>query len=724
MDINSLPGIGIKPLLSLKRHYRTSIVAGVVVVLLGLPVVWIKGQSSYVAEAIFQVSPTYMKNLESDKELELQSNSQYREYVNHLSNTVTRYDVLQRALNALKAEGIDTRPPALTERKYIEQLQKTVYVRAIPDTYMVRIGTEGRDKVHLDELVNAITTSFLETTKAEQIYGSSERLNTLRETAQQLRKDVAAMEAERMHLSEKLGLTSFGDNAQNPYDALLAQTRERHAVAEIDRWRAQAAYNTFISQREIPTDFAGRSLLEMRLQDNGLQALRNEVIKRIEQLNQVIAGLEDKHPARKPAVAEIKALTQRLQEQEAEFDRKTFENFRLRLVATLQQKVQVEQEIRKTLNQLEGQATEFATRFQQAMHLTKEIKERERRLQQIQDRLNYLDTERNALGFVRLVTPALPPETPMGLGKTKLLLGVIMAAFGLALAVPIGLDMLYPRIRSVNEAEKLLEIPSAGWQIRKEDLPTRLFAEEQTRRFVATLIRNRARSERHAFAFTSVKPGGGTTSIILDATRTLTNLGARVLIVEASAFAPFVGFDDLQPGLSDFLAGKTELAALPQTYVHQDCALQVVGIGTEHSSSLKRLDRLRQAVAEWSALYDYLLFDLPPILLSADAEMLVQIIGQVFLVVEAEAVTRGEVSRAKRLLQKIDPEAVGLFVNRVPLFRGGGYMEEVIVETLTREKFGHFKGVVNWKLQWELLRARWAMRRKGKREAPGADKAS
>ncbi len=89
-----------------------------------------------------------MKNLEADKELELQSNSQYREYVNHLSNTVTRYDVLERALADLKAEGIDTRPQALTERKYIEQLQRTIYVRAIPDTYMVRIGTEDDDKAN------------------------------------------------------------------------------------------------------------------------------------------------------------------------------------------------------------------------------------------------------------------------------------------------------------------------------------------------------------------------------------------------------------------------------------------------------------------------------------------------------------------------------------------------------------------------------------------------
>jgi len=242
MDTSTLPGIGIKPLLSFKRHYRISIMVWVVVVLLGLPLVWIKGQSYYVAESIFQVSPTYMKNLESDNELQLQSNSQYREYVNHLSNTVTRYDVLQRALSELEARGIDTRPPALNERKYIELLQRTVYVRAIPDTYMVRIGIEGpdREKGHLDDLINAITHSFLETTKTEQIYGSAERLANLQESAQKLQAEIATMESERTQLSEKLGLTTFGENVLNPYDSLLAQTREKLTAAEIERWRLRS----------------------------------------------------------------------------------------------------------------------------------------------------------------------------------------------------------------------------------------------------------------------------------------------------------------------------------------------------------------------------------------------------------------------------------------------------------------------------------------------------
>ena len=180
MDTSQLPGRGIKPLLSLRKHYRISVLIWFMVVLVGLPVVWIKGQSYYAVESVFQVSPNFMKTLSTDKEVEFQSNAQYREFVNQLSTTVKRYDVLQRALKKLRDAGMNVQPKAVSERKYIEQLQKQVMVRAVADTYMVRIGLEGSQKETLDDIVNAITTAFLETTKNEQIFGSVDRLESYR----------------------------------------------------------------------------------------------------------------------------------------------------------------------------------------------------------------------------------------------------------------------------------------------------------------------------------------------------------------------------------------------------------------------------------------------------------------------------------------------------------------------------------------------------------------
>lgn len=711
MDINAQPNIGIKPLLSLRRHFRVSVIVFILVVLAGIPVAFIKGQAKYTAEAVFQVSPRYMKNLESDQEVELQSNQQYREMVNHYSKTVLRYDVLKTAIDNLKAKGIDTKPPALTHREYIELLQtKLIFVKPILDTYMVQVGIEGgkKEQPYLHELINSIMSTFLETSKVEQIYGSGVRLNVLQDTAKKLLDEVATMQSERLELGEKLGLTTFNEKFQNPYDALFADTREKYSKAQLERAQAETIYKTFITQREIPTEI-GPSLLQMRLQDLGLNTLRVEVTRRVEALSQEMGGLSEKHPARVAALAEIKFAQEKLKNQEEAFDREAFDNFKRRFEGVLNQKTLFLEESRKTLQQLESQSAEVSRIYNKAMKLTKEIQDREERVKKIMDRLGYLETESNALGFVRLVTPALPAELPTGIGKTKIMMVALLVAFMLALAVPIGIDSLDPRIRSVNEAEKLMGMQAAGWQIRREDLPTRIFSNDQTRRFASTLIRNRARHGSKSFAFTSVKAGGGTTTTVLDSAKELKKLGARVLVVEANTFAPYADFSVLQPGLTDYLSGSVGLEQLPHVYQYQDTNLEVVGIGGSRISGLQRLDLLKQAQHIWEGQYDYLLYDLPPILLGADTEMLVEALGQVFLVVEAEAVVRGEVRRAKSLLQKIDPDAVGLFVNSVPLFRGGGYMEDLILESITRDRLSKFMTMSRWKLQWLNLRTRWSL---------------
>lgn len=705
-------GVGIKPLLSLQRHYRTSILLFLLILTLGLPVVWIKGQSTYFSEAVFHVAPRYMKNLESDSEVELQSNSQYREFVNQLQNTVVRYDVLERALDLLKEKGIDTRPPALSKREYIEKLQKTLVTRAILDTYMVRVRLDGGtgDKAHLHAIVNAVMTAFLETSKAEQIYGSAERLNVLRDNDRKLRDEIDELDAKRAKLGERLGLTTFNDGVQNPFDIQLAKLREGLAQADVERKRAEAAYKAFRERGEVPSDL-GRSLEEMRLGDLGLVAQRAETFKRVAELNQRIGGLGPRHPARAPAELEIKALQDSLAHAETDFTRGTRANVDARLAGNVQQKRMIEDGIRQSVGNMEAQASEFAQVFHNAMQLTRAIHERTERTQNIRKRLNYLETESSALGFVRLVTPALPAEQPHGPGKTKLLLVLILLATGAALAAPVALDLFYNRIRSVNEAERLLGMPAAGWQIRREDLPTRLYADEQSRRFAATLMRIKTRQARHLFAFTAVKSQGGTTTAVLDTAATLSALGARVLVVEANAFSPFDGFAGDRPGLRRTLMENLNPRESVFTYAHNGASIDVIGLGSPGGEGLQRLDRLRSALDTWTGDYEYVLFDLAPVLLSADTEMLIEAIGQVFLVVPAESVTKGEIHRAKRLLQKIDPEAVGLFVNDVPLFRGSGYMEENIVETVTRGRFSDFMTASTLRLNWEVLRTAWALNR-------------
>jgi hypothetical protein len=70
----------------------------------------------------------------------------------------------------------------------------------------------------------------------------------------------------------------------------------------------------------------------------------------------------------------------------------------------------------------------------------------------------------------------------------------------------------------------------------------------------------------------------------------------------------------------------------------------------------------------------------------------------VLLVVEAGAVTRGEVQRASRLLKTIDPEAVGLVVNRVAPFTAGGYLRDLMLESVSGRRPGAVFTLPRWRL--------------------------
>ena len=124
---------------------------------------------------------------------------------------------------------------------------------------------------------------------------------------------------------------------------------------------------------------------------------------------------------------------------------------------------------------------------------------------------------------------------------------------------------------------------------------------------------------------------------------------------------------------------------------------------------------MRSAIAQWSLDYDMVLFDIAPILPSADAELLIDAIGQVFLVVEANAATKGEVAQARSQLEKIAPEAIGLIVNRVPMEVGGSELQAQMVETITGGSYNAFMSMSFLRLQLAMLRVRWSKMRFGHR---------
>jgi uncharacterized protein involved in exopolysaccharide biosynthesis len=702
-DSPSLPGRGLMPLTSLLAHWWLAIAALLLVLAGGIPLAWKKGEPRYIADASIQVAPRYMRNLREDQELDFQSNTQYRQFVEHQRKSIGRYDVLRDALASLGEQRSLWQLPTETERQAVERLRKRLVVASIPDTYLLRVSLEGSSGVGLAEVVNAVCATFIERMKTEQIYGSDERTKNLRVREEELLTLIAAKGAKRSEIAQQLSLTTFNEGTPNPYDRLVADLRAKLSDARQRRMDADAALSAFKNRGD--TNVSVRSVQDAVLNDPGLNSLKGALSSRRATLLVQKSGLKPDHPGAVAAERELAEIDRELKAQSGRLEDGVRGNLLARLQGTADQASTVERGLREELTQLEAQATGFARLFQDAMALTADLNQARAEMDKVRERVNYLGVESTSLGFLRLVNPALPPETPFGPGRKKLLLMVLMAALASAVVVPIGRDLLDRRVHTVNDAQRLMGIAPAGWQVQRSDTASQIFGDEQLRRMAGALIRSRDARQQRIFGFTGCKPGAGTTSLVLELANTLRSLGFQVLAVEANGGACDPRFASGRPGLTELLRGQAHDA---EVIAEATAALppRVAVSGGSGAVAIERLDRLGQVLKHWAGVADFVLVDMPPLLTSADAELLVSAVGQVLLVVEAGVVTKGEVQRARRLLQTIDPEAVGLVVNRISPFAGGGYLRDLMLESVSGRRAGAFFSTPRWRLWCAAFLAR------------------
>lgn len=702
-DLSTLPGRGIKPVVSLLAHPRLAIGALLLVLLAGLPMVFVLGRPYYQSSAVLQVAPRYMKNLRDDGELSFPSNTQYREFLEQQTRSVLRYDIVQDALRSLGPGQTAWRGERESERLAVDRLRELLKTRSIPDTYMIEISLETGKQAGMADLLNAIARVYVERMKGERIFGADIRRQNLERRESELLTEIQRKTAQRTDLALQLGVTSFGDNVENPYDKVLASQRSALGEAQGKRFDAEAKWNAFQTYGE--TDLSTRSVQEAVLIDPGLANLKSNLYRRRADLLTQLGGLTQQHPAHPELQAEIKAIDSEIESQRSHLQAQVLGSLQARYRTTLAQTQQVEVALAREVQAHEQKGARFAALFNQALSLSHDLEQDRKELDAIRERLNEFAAEANSFGFVRLVTPALPPEMPRGTGKTRLLLMVLLAGLLAAVVLPIAVDLVDRRLHTVNDAERVLGMTNLGWLLENADAATTLFGEDLLRRLAVSLIREQEQHGTRIFAFSAIKPGAGTSRIVLELARTLDQLGYPALALEANAFKPDAAWQGApdSPGLAQWLADSADFdAALLPASGTLPARLWVGATAGRHLDHLDRIPALAEAT---QTRFRFVLADIPPLLLSADAELLARSLQHLVLVVEAGHTHVGELRRTARQVEKLAPAAVGVVVNRVQAFAGGGYLHEMLIEYLTGHKAADYFTHPAW---LTALRARLA----------------
>ena len=364
------------PLVSIRKHFKIGLIVFVTISLLGVPVAWFKGKSYYSATAVVYVAPRVANILQENKEQEIASYQQYRQFIEQQAGTVTRYDILLAALTKMGDKRFVWQKPKESDRRAAERLQAALVSKPVNDTYLFTLTLESDKAEGLDEIVNTVVEIYIANVHDEQsVYASKERVDVLYTQRDKFQNLITDKKKRLADLSQTLSVTTFVDNAVNPYDQLLANSQLAYSEAQRARMAAEAGLLLFENPKDPKASTALDAIVaDIVYKDQGLFSLKANMYQRRSELVRLISGLDPKHPGH----AQIKKQLEVIEAEVVEATEKLTTDIKHMLLEERRSKVtltkKIEHDLLEQINTQKNNAAWFSGQYNDALTLNQDIK--------------------------------------------------------------------------------------------------------------------------------------------------------------------------------------------------------------------------------------------------------------------------------------------------------------------------------------------------------------
>lgn len=297
--------------------------------------------------------------------------------------------------------------------------------------------------------------------------------------------------------------------------------------------------------------------------------------------------------------------------------------------------------------------------------------------------------ESQSIGNVRLISPAVTPEYPLGSNRKLVLAAGMVAGMLLGVVVAFVLDLLDSSVKTVKEAKDIFGLTILGVIPTTSPAEESLLYAHQERWIPSVVTRDLGRSplsEAFRMLQTNLKflgsdrslksivvsssvPQEGKSEVAANLAVAIAQVGRRVLLVDADLRSPVQhrvwGTPNLT-GLSNVLVEQIDFKDAVQV-VMPNLTLLTAGVTPPNPVALLDSKRMAALLADFVDSYEIIIFDAPPLLGRADANVLGKLADGLLMVVRPGVADAAKAKSAKEFLEQSGQRVLGMVINGIDI---------------------------------------------------------